>query len=314
MNTLRVLPALPIAFSLLMSAACGDGAGDGAADDTVDCRGEAPPATKLVAHNDDDEFTEADLDLSSCEADPLPPEGECTVTVRGTVIDFKENRFMGPNDDFDLTGTKVKVYFDNQIESLDKQADVEAEADNTGRVVLEGLPCNHHVAILAHKQTRPPTTKPTIEFNFWVGDTDRGDAEFVTLSVVSYNLIPGILGFEPDTTKGIIAGRFYDCAGHYVENGALQLTQGHNEAFEPSQTVCGVGIKYFLDEWPDRNQPNTSPDGLYAAIDVPPGPVTVHMMGRLTDDGDAIEIGRTHLNALPGSIVFSDAKPLLNVE
>ena len=287
----------------------GEDGGDAAQSEQVLACGLELNAPGLVAHDDDAAFSVAQLDLDSCAPDPAPPEGGCTVTIRGQVIDFREDRFMGPDDDFDLTGTSVKVYFDNVIEGLGDESDFETTADNQGNVELADLPCNTRVAILAYKQTRPPITKPTIEYNFWTGEQDRSRVEFVTISVVSYQLIPGVLGIDPDLQKGILAGRFYDCSGHFVENALFQVTSGHNSSFEPAKALCNVAIHYFIDEWPDRDQLHTSPDGLYIAINVPPGPATIHVVGRSGPDEEPAHVGAAQVHAVAGSIAFSDTLP-----
>ena len=66
----------------------------------------------------------------------------------------------------------------------------------------------------------------------------------------------------------------------------------------------GVVVKYFVDDFPKRDQPYTSEDGLWIIMDVPEGNWTVD--GYVADGmGDFSLVASTQLRVLPDSINIS---------
>ena len=64
-------------------------------------------------------------------------------------------------------------------------------------------------------------------------------------------------------------------------------------------------VKYFVDSFPNRNQPTTSADGLWIAINIPTGDVTVEMWISDGDDGHLL-MGATKITVDEGSINMSN--------
>jgi hypothetical protein len=122
--------------------------------------------------------------------------------------------------------------------------------------------------------------------------------EVNSVSSVTYSLIPRLLGVNPDLSKGIVAGRAYDCAGQNLEG--LQVVVRDAAGVVPEDTVA----KYFVDDFPKREQMYTSADGLWIIMDVPPGTWTVE--GYVADGaGGWSLVAATELNVVADSINIS---------
>ena len=122
--------------------------------------------------------------------------------------------------------------------------------------------------------------------------------ELNSVSSTTYALIPTLLGVSPDVEKGIVAGRAYDCAGENLE-GLQVMIEGASGNIPES-----VVAKYFRDDFPNRNQPYTSDDGLWILMDVPTGDWFVK--GYVADGlGGHTLVAQTELKVLADSINIS---------
>jgi len=143
--------------------------------------------------------------------------------------------------------------------------------------------------------------------------------EFTSVSEDTYALIPLILGISPAADKGIAAGRFKDCAGENIEGGEMVLTPADVDwqTFDPAQQPDGVFVRYFEEETPSRGQEWTSADGLFGAIDVPPGSWRVVMWG-IVDGVECADAHPEHSPVCPISygevFVVPDSVNISNVE
>jgi hypothetical protein len=89
--------------------------------------------------------------------------------------------------------------------------------------------------------------------------------ELNSVSSTTYALIPSLLGVSPDPAKGIVAGSVYGCDDDPIEGAQVIITDSDGNIPEE------VLVRYFVDDFPNRNQPHTSPDGLWVLMDVPVG-------------------------------------------
>ena len=122
--------------------------------------------------------------------------------------------------------------------------------------------------------------------------------EVNSVSSTTYALIPTLLGVSPDVTKGIVAGRAYDCEGNNLEGLQVVIDDGNGSI------PAGVVAKYFIDDFPNRNQQYTSPDGLWILMDVPVGNWIVK--GYVADGiGGHTLVAQTQLEVLADSINIS---------
>ena len=144
-------------------------------------------------------------------------------------------------------------------------------------------------------------TKTTIESHDVLpnkGAINPVSHEVNSVSSVTYALIPTLLGVSPDVTKGIVAGRAYDCEGNNIEGLQVVIDDGNGSI--PADVVA----KYFIDDFPNRNQAYTSADGLWILMDVPTGDWIVK--GYVADGlGGHTMIARTELKVLADSINIS---------
>ena len=127
-----------------------------------------------------------------------------------------------------------------------------------------------------------------------------GDPEtFTSVSKLTYQLIPTILGITPLPEYAIIAGTAYDCNKEPLEGVQVVVYDENGEIPETLQ------VEYFKERFPSRDQPYTSEDGLWVAINVPPGALRVEMWAN--QDGELVLLGATTLESYADSINLSNA-------
>lgn len=133
-----------------------------------------------------------------------------------------------------------------------------------------------------------------------VADGDPIDTVFNSVSSDTYAIIPSLLGISVDPDLGVIAGTAYDCNYDQFE-GVQVIVRGEDGEYAPDQEV-----RYFVNDFPNRDQPYTSEDGLWIAINIPPGRVTVEMWALV--GGELAQVGATELDLVADSINISNIK------
>lgn len=190
----------------------------------------------------------------------------------------------------------VTLWYGDDVEAT---PDTTGVSDNNGLISLDLPTCT---AISYKTGTDPElnATRDTYEAHQIVPANPTEAVGFNSVSNATYQIIPGILGVSPTPGLGIIAGTAFDCAGGDAEK-AQVVVRGADGSIPQSLIV-----KYFVDRFPNRDQPHTSPDGLWVAVNVPPGEWTVEMWamrgGTLTLTGativqsyaDSINISNIH--------------------
>lgn len=147
----------------------------------------------------------------------------------------------------------------------------------------------------------PPTTKTTVQ-QHWTENADTPmDTFFNSVSVSTALLMPAVLQLEPDPTRGVVAGTAYTCAGegNLLEN--AQVIVRSVDGYYPA----GQEIRYFFEEFPTNNQPATSADGLWIAINVPAGPHVVELWG-VVGSGEPQLIAETPVDVVADGITVAD--------
>ena len=169
-------------------------------------------------------------------------------------MDFQEDE---PVDD-----CSVAVWYDNVPTGT---PDFEDVTDAAGNIGLPWPVCQP-VAYKTYKDPALEETKDTYQVNVVqsYAETAR-EFEINSVSAATYSLIPSLLGVSPDSEKGIVAGSAYDCNEDPIEGVQVVVTNDSGTIPE------GLVVKYFVDDFPNRNQPHTSDDGLWVAINVPVG-------------------------------------------
>lgn len=219
------------------------------------------------------------------------PDPSCAVDLAftGEIEDFE----TGDNvDDCDL-----QLFFDDTYE--EGGADYQTTSDASGAVAGTLKTCTP----TTYRTTKDPAlelTQVTIQAHEVFGfSTSTADVTFNSVSSATYNVIPSLLGVSVKAGFGIVAGTAYDCNEDPLQNAQVVVKDADGNYPEDQR------IHYFVDEFPNRNQKWTSEDGLWVAVNIPPGEVTVEMY---TWDGAAYVLqGTTALTIVPDSINIANA-------
>jgi hypothetical protein len=210
-------------------------------------------------------------------------------SMSGTVLDFQ--------DDYPVDEAQVELFFEDGIFGA---ADDTVTSDPNGVFNVEVNTC----APFTYRVSTDPVldaTKVTIESHDVLphkGAINPVSHELNSVSSTTYALIPTLLGVSPDVEKGVVAGVAYDCAGGKIE-GVQVMIEGASGNIPES-----VVAKYFRDDFPNRNQPYTSDDGLWILMDVPTGDWIVK--GYVADGlGGHTLVAQTELKVLADSINIS---------
>jgi len=222
------------------------------------------------------------------------PDPSCQVTadIQGIVEDFESE---DPVED----ATLEFFYGDIISGSPDDVMSTDSDGFADGAEAPTCTPVSYRVS------TDPDLdeTKVTIEahqiFNA-VADGDPIDTTFNSVSSDTYAIIPSLLGISVDPEKGIIAGTAYDCDEQEIE-GVQVIVRDANGDYAVDQEV-----RYFVEDFPNRDQPYTSEDGLWIAINIPPGRVTVEMWA--ISGGELVQVAATELDLVADSINISNMK------
>jgi len=211
-----------------------------------------------------------------------------TVPLTGKVEDFESGDGVAQ--------ATVEVFYTDAIGGV---PDVTATSDNTGGFTSGIQTCTP----LAYKTATDPAlqdTKNTFELHTVYGYEPGGlDEVFNSVSWSTYALIPSLLGVSIDPARGTAAGTAYDIAGNPIQGAQVIVVDADGNP------AGGVVVKYFIEDFPNRDQPETSPDGLWVAINIPTGDWFVDMY--VADGaGGHLLMGRTNITVFADSINISN--------
>ncbi len=223
------------------------------------------------------------------------PSQQATLPLAGLVTDFESDELVD--------NATVSLWFSDTVSGV---PDATAISDVSGLVSMPSVPS---CQTMTYKVTTDPIlaeTKTTFKAHvvyYPTGDT-ISNADFTSVSSVTYQLIPSILGVSVDDDKAVIAGTAFDCLrdpslpsddnSGKIE-GAQVIVYDENGEIPQSLTV-----NYFVDDFPNRDQYWTSPDGLWVAANVPPGNLRVELWGKV--GGTLTLLGATEVLSEAGSI------------
>lgn len=199
------------------------------------------------------------------------------VTVTGTAVDFQSDRA--------LNGAIVNV-MDNDT---GKPAGACGVTNASGELSIK-VPKGKKIGFA----TFYDGAKDTYQFNLQYDEA--GDEKFYSVSGITAQLIPALIGFSPDETKGIVAGTVYNKYGQAITDTEVTYkvrVKGGDEAY------------YFNDDLPTDHdtQPSLNPDdGLFVAFDLNVGKQTLE----LTADGDVTATTDNVVFAFPDSVAISN--------
>jgi len=224
----------------------------------------------------------------------LDPTKVVDLSVAGTVLDFEEDIPRG--------NTEVRLWFDDDVAGT---PDASAQAASDGKVSLTAPSCTA-LSYLAYPNPELAEAKPTYKAHQVYGYQEAGsfEAEYISVSTNTYLVVPAIVGISPDPTKSVIAGTAFDCSRSPdtlsdVDAGKVRNVEVVVRDLDGNR-VEGVYVRYFVEKFPDRDQQHTSADGLWTAINVPPGTFRLEMWGLI--GGEERLLGSTVLQTQADSI------------
>jgi hypothetical protein len=203
----------------------------------------------------------------------------------------------------------VDVYYADRVQGA---PDVSAVSDSAGDLRVASPACQ----ALTYKVTTDPIlaeTRTTYEAHQVFPHPGEGNTEitgfsFLSVSTVTYQLIPTILGVTVDPDKAVIAGTAYDVArdaGLPSDDDAGKVEGAQVIVYDESGNIPdSLVVNYFVDDFPDRDQKWTSADGLWVASNVPPGNLRVEMWGQV--DGVLTLLGATQVYSEANGINISN--------
>ena len=184
-------------------------------------------------------------------------ELQITVNMTGKVEDFETGDEVGE--------ATVELWHNNTPSGSPDQS---VTSDGSGAVSGQWPICQP-VAYRTSTDEALGDTKVTIQVNnveYGKGDVD---VQFNSVSSATYQVIPSLLGVSPDPSKGVVAGTAYDIGGDAFSGAQIIAVDASGNIPE------GIVVKYFVDEFPNRQQEWTSADGLFVVINVPVGDWTL---------------------------------------
>jgi hypothetical protein len=226
------------------------------------------------------------------EAQEIDPAKQVALSmVPGEVTDFETGN---PVED-----ANVEIWYSDQVSgAADANATSGTVASGDAGMVAADLTACTPMTYRVSTDPARGDTKVTYEaHDFYVDPDGVAAAEFNSVSTTTYSLIPALLGISPDVDMSIIAGGAYDCNDDPIEGAMVVVVDDDGKVPE------SLLIKYFIEDFPSPDQPYTSADGLWVAMDVPEGNWTVELWGLV--NGAETLLGKTALQAYAGSINIS---------
>jgi hypothetical protein len=178
---------------------------------------------------------------------------QASAELEAEVLDFESDNAVA-----DAT---VSLWSDDQVSST---ADSSAVSDHDGRFALTTSTCSAQAFLVA----TDPSLGETVDTysHHVVFEPTATQAEVGSVATTTYQIIPSLLGISPSAADGLVVGTALDCDGERFEGAQVVVRDASTGALAEGHVV-----KYFVDDFPNRNQAETSADGLWVAIDVPPG-------------------------------------------
>jgi hypothetical protein len=244
----------------------------------------------------------ADYDAITWLTQSIDPLLVLPVTVDGQVNDFQDDEDPARGE------TTVSLWYDdNPSGTPDASAQTDNTEENLGELEIDALSCQP-TAYLALRNPALEDAKPTYKAHQVYPPFDDFEAEFTTVSISTYLLIPSVLGISPDTAKSIVSGTAFDCTRQPetlsdIDDGKVENAWVKVKDMEGNEPP-GVLVHYFIEgvdgPFPDRDLHATSENGIWTAINVPVGQHRVEMWGLV--DGEEVILGSTTLTSVADSI------------
>lgn len=220
----------------------------------------------------------------------VDPEAQVTAELDAEVLDFESD---------EPVEATVEFWYGDVVSGV---ADAKSTSDTEGSVGISNVPMCTPMTYKVWTDPELDKTKDTFEAHqiYGLGEGElKVTDELNSVSVTTYRLIPSLLGVTVDDDKGIIAGTAYDINETPVEGAQVVVRDSAGNI--PADLV----VKYFVDDFPNRNQPYSSEDGLWVAMNIPEGTWNVEMY--ISDGaGGHYLMGNTVVEVFAGSINISN--------
>lgn len=222
----------------------------------------------------------------------VDPSCQQPLTLDGTVLDFEEEE--------PVPDASVAYYADDDIINGTPEL---VQANASGAFTLEVTSCTP----FAYGTFTPPDwneTRDTYEVHQIYG-FEESEGSFNSVSERTATIIPTLIGIDWDEENtGIVAGTAYDCDQEPIAGAQIFL---HDGTGKPPAT----GYVYYFSSTGDTNlptsredQPYSNTNGLWVAVNVPPGTWTIEMWA--WDGAQLVELGSTQLQIKAGMIGISN--------
>jgi hypothetical protein len=221
----------------------------------------------------------------------IDPSCIVDVPIQGRVEDFESGDGVG-----DLT---VELWLSDNLSGT---ADVSMTSDGDGNVSGGNAPtCTPWTSRVT---SADDSTLPTIQEHWSDGPGTPMGAYFNSVSSSTLALMTTLLGVTPDPAMGVIAGTAYDCGGEGGDSLAenIQVIVRAADGSYPNTQ----DIRYFVDEFPNRQQTATSADGLWMIANIPPGDVVIEAYAAPEAGQPARLIAQTKAQVFAGALIISD--------
>jgi len=130
------------------------------------------------------------------------------------------------------------------------------EGDSDGELGKLELPACVAITATLSTAAELDETKPTTHARMLT--PSASDWTLSSLSKITWQIIPSLLGVQQGPGRGMVLGRVADCSGEPLDHVQV-VWEG------------GGGGYYFVDEFPNRDQLWTSDDGFFAVLNAPAG-------------------------------------------
>lgn len=219
------------------------------------------------------------------------------VTVEGVVSDFE--------DDVPVGRRNISLWFDDDASGAPDATGAVGDNAN-GEVSIAGVPSCQPVSYLSAEEAGLGEAKDTYKAHQIYGPGSGGTTtgEYQSVSNDTYGVIPTIFGIDLDPAKGVIAGTAYDCTRDpetSTDDDTGKIVGAKVRVTDLDGNVQDdIEGRYFVDNFPTKNQPHTSADGLWGVFNVPEGTWRIELWALV--GGDEVLLGATTAKVYPDSI------------
>lgn len=240
-------------------------------------------------------MTPGDIACVGNPKDPAAPDAETVVT--GVIKDFQ--------DDNKVVGAVIKLYATVEDVMANKPMVTSAPSDADGNFTYT-VPKGYYRIIRANEGGKAVSsgnmvkTIPTYEFNVVYSDKSP-----TAVKTSTKDLIPGLVSVTQMDGFGVLAGGARDCNNKHVQGAIVD--------------VAATGYKsdgqifYFADvpgagTVPVRNQKWTGDNGVFAALNVPPGYGIVTIKGALKMGDPLTVISQYKIPVIADAVTIVEAQ------